>query len=102
MKQAKRKFDASFKAKVAIEAIKENETLSSLAAKYEISPIMICRWKKEFLANASAAFETPKNDESAFDKERDRLLRKIGELEIERDSVVRASQKLGIPVPAKK
>ena len=76
--------------------------MCSLAAKYEISPVMICRWKKEFLANASAAFETPKNDDSAFEKERERLLRKIGELEIERDFVVEALQKLGIPVPAKK
>ena len=90
MKQVKRKFDASFKTKVAIESIKESETLSSLATKYEISPVMICRWKKEFLENVSAAFETPKNDDSAFEKERDRLLRKIGELEIERDFVVRA------------
>lgn len=37
MKQVKCKFDDSFK------AIKESETLSSLAAKYEISLVMICR-----------------------------------------------------------
>lgn len=48
MKQVKRKFDASFKEKVAIEAIKESEKLSSLVAKYEISPVMIYRWKKNF------------------------------------------------------
>ena len=41
MKQVKRKFDASFKAKFAIEAIKESETLSSLVAKYEISPVIL-------------------------------------------------------------
>lgn len=63
---------------------------------------MICRWKKEFLANASVAFENPKNDDSAFEKERDRLLRKIGELEIDQDFVVRASQKFGIPLPKMK
>lgn len=67
MKQVKRKFNASFKTKVAIEAIKESETLSSLAVKYEISPVMICKWEKEFLANASAVFETHKNDDSTLE-----------------------------------
>lgn len=43
MKKARRKYDASFKAKVAIEAIRERETLSELAAKYEVSPVMISR-----------------------------------------------------------
>lgn len=49
MNRTRRKYDSSFKAKVAIEAIKERETLSELAAKYELSPVMISRWKKEFI-----------------------------------------------------
>ena len=65
MKQTRKKYDAKFKAKVAIEAIKERETLNELAAKYELSPVMISRWKKEFLENSAAAFETPKMDDAA-------------------------------------
>ena len=38
MKKSRKKYDAKFKAKVAIEAIKERETLSELAAKHEVSP----------------------------------------------------------------
>lgn len=53
MKQTRKKYDAKFKAKVAIEALKERETLNELAAKYELSPVMISRWKKEFLENVS-------------------------------------------------
>ena len=49
MKQTRKKYDAKFKAKVAIEALKERETLNELATKYELSPVMISRWKKEFL-----------------------------------------------------
>ncbi len=49
MKKSRKKYDAKFKAKVAIEAIKECETLNELAAKYEVSPVMISRWKKEFI-----------------------------------------------------
>ena len=85
MKQTRKKYDAKFKAKVAIEAIKERETLNELAAKYELSPVMISRWKKEFLENSAAAFETQKMDESAFENQKDRYLRKIGDLEMQLD-----------------
>ena len=50
MKKSRKKYDTKFKAKVAIEALKERETLSELAAKYEVSPVMISRWKKELTA----------------------------------------------------
>ena len=43
MKQTRKKYDPTFKAKVAIEAIKERETLNELSAKYEVSPVMISR-----------------------------------------------------------
>ena len=85
MKQTWKKYDAKFKAKVAIEALKERETLNELAAKYELSPVMISRWKKEFLENSAAVFETPKMDEAAFEKQKDRYLRKIGDLEMPLD-----------------
>ena len=41
MKRTKRKFSASFKAKVALEALKENDTLAELAKKYDVHPNMI-------------------------------------------------------------
>ena len=41
MKQTRKKYDAKFKAKVGIEAIKERETLNELAVKYELSPVML-------------------------------------------------------------
>src|SRR5690606_24463635 len=49
MKQERRKFSAGFKAKVAIEAIKEQQTIHELAAKYEVHPTQINTWKREFL-----------------------------------------------------
>lgn len=55
MKQTRKKYDAKFKAKVAIEAIKERETLNKLAVKYEVSPVMNSRWKKEVIENSAAA-----------------------------------------------
>ena len=59
MKKSRKKYDAKYKAKVAIEAIKERETLSELAAKYGVSPVMISRWKKEFIENSLRPLSHP-------------------------------------------
>ena len=100
MKKSRKKYDAKFKAKVALEAIRERETLNELAAKYGVSPVMISRWKKEFIENSAAAFETPKIDDEAIQKQKDRYLRKIGDLEMQLDFAKRVSRKLGIEIPA--
>jgi transposase len=86
-KRTRRKFSADFKAKVVIEALKERNTIEQLAKKYELHPNQITIWKKEFLANASAAFGEPAAEASDKTREADmdRLYAKIGRLEIERD-----------------
>jgi len=72
MKGTRKKYDAKFKAKVALEVIKERETLNELAVKYEISPVMISRWKKEFIENSAAASEIPNVENASIEKEKDR------------------------------
>ena len=52
MKAKRQKHSGAFKAKVAIEALQERESLSELSKKYGIHPNMITRWKKEFLERA--------------------------------------------------
>ena len=54
MKQTREKYDAKFKVKVAIEALKERETLNELAAEYELSPVMISRRRMIFRKARSA------------------------------------------------
>ncbi|MFP5041022.1 transposase, partial [Parasediminibacterium sp. JCM 36343] len=53
----RRKFKASSKAKVAIEAIKEQKTFEEICKIHEVHPTQVNLWKKEFLANASQLFE---------------------------------------------
>ena len=56
-KTSRRKFTSEFKAKVSIEAIKEQQTIEALAKKYDLHPTQINTWKKEFLNNSAAVFE---------------------------------------------
>jgi transposase-like protein len=62
MKKSRRKFSADFKAKIAIEAIKEMKTVSELAQIHQVHPNLISLWKKEFLANTSRVFEGNKDE----------------------------------------
>lgn len=99
-KPTRRKHTAEFKAQVAIDALKEQSTLSELSTKYELSQAQISRWKAEFLKNAAAAFGgSTERTEKDIQAERDRHLRKIGELEMKPDFAKRASKALGIPMP---
>ncbi|WP_156511083.1 MULTISPECIES: transposase [Emticicia] len=60
-KNKRRNFGAEFKAKIAIEAIKETQTLSELADNYELHPNQIREWKQLFLEGASQIFSTDVN-----------------------------------------
>ena len=84
MKAKRRKFSAEFKARVAIEAIKERETLAELALKFDVHPNVISGWKQEFLKRSAAVFETA-DDEGAMKDEQEKLYARIGKLEMEKE-----------------
>ena len=97
MKKTRRKFTSGFKARVAIEAIKERYTLSELSEKFEIHPTQITKWKKDFLENASSVFEgIGKKDEEGEFVDVEQLFSKIGRLEIERDFLKKSLKKTGL------
>ncbi len=95
MKTSRRKFSGAFKAQVAIEALKERDSLSELSKKFEVHPNMISKWKQEFIDRAAEIFETKSQDKQA-QVDVDRLYSKIGQLEMERDFLKKVSKKLGL------
>lgn len=94
-KQTRRKFSAAFKAKVVLEAVKNQQTLAELAKKFEVNPVMISKWKAEFLANMAAAFEKA-DDSSSTDVNTTELYAQIGQLKVENDFLKKSCRKLGI------
>ena len=96
MKKTRRKFSAEFKTKVSIASIQERYTLSELAEKFEVHPTQIAKWKREFLDNASAAFESPGRRVESSDEDMDKLYTKIGRLEVERDFLKKTLKKTGL------
>ena len=95
------KFEAAFKAKVAVEALQEKEPLAVLAKKYGVAPSVITSWKEELLQNSSKAFETAAADKQEVKKlkvQNDRLMRKVGQLTMECDFFAQACEDAGLKV----
>lgn len=84
MKRTRRKFKASFKLKVVLDALKEQKTLSELAHKYEVHPNVISKWKADFLDNAESVFDSDTKKPGEHQKEDD-LYKEIGRMKIEND-----------------
>ena len=95
VKKTRRKFSASFKAQVAIEAIKERDSLAVIAKKYEVHANQISQWKREFLKNSDLVFDAKKGQNES-EADRDKLLRKIGELQMDNDFLKKSLWKTGL------
>jgi len=81
----RRNYNAEFKAKVALEALKGEKTISELAAKYEIHPTMIHGWKRSLLEGASGVFQKGSKKHQEEGPTRVELYKEIGKLKVERD-----------------
>ena len=94
MKAKRRKHSAAFKAQVAIEAIKERESMAELSKRFEVHPQIISKWKQEFLEKAETVFSN-KHVETSSDEYQEKLFAKIGQLEIEKNFLKKSLKKLG-------
>lgn len=91
-------YSAEFKSKVVLEVLQEASTVNEIAAKYGISPVVISRWKSEFLERAAEIFKKgPSSAERELDEKNERvaqLERKIGQLTYEVDWLKKKSEEI--------
>ena len=92
MAQGRRKHSPAFKARVALDAVKGEETVAQLAARYEVHPGQIQAWKKLLTGGAAGVFgnghdQKAKNEAALIA----RLYQEIGQLKVERDFLAERS-----------
>ncbi len=86
MKKSRKKHSAAFKAKVALAALKGDQTIAELAGRFEVHPTQIHAWKRVVVESSTELFEAGhKQQDKANEVLISRLYQQIGQLTVEKD-----------------
>lgn len=85
MGNKRKRYNPEFKAKVALAALKNEETTSELAARFGVHPTMIASWKRALLEGAPDIFDQGQKSRKQTEEHVDELYKQIGRLQVERD-----------------
>lgn len=95
MSGVRRRHSAAFKAKVALEAVRQEKTISQLSGEYGVHPNQITQWKKKLLADMPDIFSGKRKKKARADEElQSELYRQIGQLKVELDWLKKKSARL--------
>ena len=99
MRRKRRTHDDNFKARVALEAIKEIKTVAEIASEYAVHPTQVSGWKREALEKLAIVFSGDKNDQAKIEKlekEQAALHQQIGRQAMELEFAKKNCRKLGL------
>lgn len=98
MKAKRRRHDNTFKARVALEALKGIKTIQQIAKEYEVHPVQVSEWKRTVQERLCNVFDRGAQGKEGgdFEQERAELHSKIGELTVKVDFLQKKSKQLGL------
>lgn len=87
--EKRNRYTPEFKTKVVLEVLQEQQTVNEIAAKYEVSPVMVSRWKAEFMERASSVFDKKTGEidkmKKEYESKQEHLEKLVGQLTVEVD-----------------
>ena len=89
MSNKRKRYASAFKAKVALAALKNEETIAELAQRFGLHPTMITSWKRALMDGATDIFDKGHKTHKQVEDQIDELYRHIGQLKVERDFLAR-------------
>ena len=96
MRRLRRNHSPAFKAKVALAAIRGEQTMSELAQQFDVHPNQIKQWKEQLLAGMPEVFDSGVKKAAASESDVTALHAKIGQLTLENDFLAGALSKAGL------
>lgn len=94
--KTRKTYSAEFKAKLALEVIKGNRTLTEIASEAQVHPNLLTAWKRQLLESLPSVFSDKRAQENKEQEAlTDQLYQQIGQLKVELDFLKKKSGRLG-------